>query len=117
MNKDIEIGTTVYLKSGYNTSRRNMEVVETTITKVGRRYIEVEAGNGVRRGIKFDITNGLKQVTNYTPEWILYFSKEEIEEEQEYDKLKEICMKAFDRWEGKEFTIDQLRRIKAILEE
>lgn len=117
MNKDIKVGTTVYLKPGYNTSRRNIGVIETTIVKVGRKYIEVEEGNGVRRGIKFDITNGLKQVTNYTPEWILYFSKEEIEEEQEYNKLIEICRKNFDRWEGKEFTLDQLRRIKAILEE
>lgn len=79
-DKKLEVGMKVFAKPGVNRSRYSKEIDEGEIIKVGRKYFEVNFGG--YQIVKF-YKDSLEQVTEYAPEYILYFSKEEILEEEE----------------------------------
>jgi hypothetical protein len=114
MNKDqLSVGTKVYLKPVNNAARRgNREIIEAEIIKVGRKYFEVNRGL-IR---KYNIKN-LSQVTEYAPDFELYFSYQEILDEYETNDLYSEIGSSFGTWSKKDLTLDQLRRIKAIINE
>lgn len=110
------VGQTVYLKSDGNNARYGVKIKECKITKVGRKYYEVGEENSKYFNVKFKI-EGNDQVTEYSADWKLYFSQQEILDEEEYNATMSLLRSKFDRWGVKEFTLDQLRRIKAIIVE
>jgi hypothetical protein len=112
MNDKIKIGLKIYLKPIGNMLRCRKEIKECTISKIGRKYFEVEE----IPNIKFQIEN-LRQVTNYTPDWKVYFSKQEILDEQEYDELFTELRKIFSERNKTDLTLEQLRKIKEIVSE
>ena len=59
---------------------REQGIVETKVTKVGRKYFEVETGD------RFEIAS-MRQVTAYTPDWQAYTSKQVLEEKGERNQI------------------------------
>lgn len=114
MNKsDFKVGQIVYGKPGVNESRRNKEILEGTIEKVGNKYIDVKFGY---REFKYYIED-LKQKTEYTTDFYLYLNKQEIQDEEESSLLTKDIKRKFDGWGKIDLSLDQLRRIKAIIDE
>jgi hypothetical protein len=113
----MNVGDKVFLKAVGNNARGRKEVLieEYQIVKIGRKYFEVSKENSSWT-IKFHI-DGKRQVTDYTPDWSLYFSKQEILDEQEVSKLTGSIKKVFDTYGKVNLTLDQLRRINEIINE
>lgn len=112
----LEVGLKVYLKPiGNNARYGNNEVREYEIKKVGRKYFEVWDGKDQYHVTRFHI-EGLKEVTNYSPGWKLYFSRQEIVDEEEHGKLIGEIRNVFDYYRPCSLTLEQLRKIKAIIE-
>ena len=106
----MEVGQTVYLKG--NSRRNEKGIREEVISKVGRKYIYVGSGYSE---IKFHI-GSLRQVTEYSPSWYLYLSKQDIINEEEFNKLSSEIRELFVYCKIN-LTLDQLRRIKDIISE
>lgn len=112
----MQIGDKVYLKAVNNLARGRNEtfIKEDIITKIGRKYYEV--GENRLEPLKFSISDNC-QVTKFAADWELYFSKQEILDEEEF---KELCWKIeskFNRYGTVKLTLEQLRRINKIIEE
>lgn len=103
----IQVGQVVYLKK----SRiRQSQVIEAKITSVGRKYFTVEQGFFKTRLF----IDGMCEVNCSGLPWNAYLSMKEVEEEDERKSLGSfLCYTA----EYSRLSLDQMRRIKAILEE
>lgn len=112
----LKVGMTVYLKAVGNNARRNKEVhiVEETVVKVGRKYFQVGDGH---RPWKFLIEDLTQETGGYVADWELYFSRQDILDEEEARKLCSSIQTAFIGYGKPKQSLDQLRRIKAILDE
>ncbi|TVY10004.1 hypothetical protein FPZ49_10995 [Paenibacillus cremeus] len=112
----VQVGDKVYLKAVGNNARGRKEVYirEDIISKVGRKYFEV--GDGLRP-LKFRIEDKQQKMGGYIADWQLYFSKQEILDEEEVSKLQWEIRKVFDTLGKIDLTLDQLRRIKTIISE
>ena len=118
-NINIQKGLTVYLVPCGNNARMGApSIVEGTIVTVGRKYYTVAMAVDYHCEYKFNI-DSLRQQTNYTPDYLLYFDKQEILDKNETDGLLSKFYKYFGSVTGKHntLTLDQLRRINAIIEE
>ena len=86
--EDFKVGQTVFLLeqrfTEFEFHRVERRIREVKVRTVGTRYITVDYCGG---GIRFDITNDFKEVTNYSPTYRLYLSREDIQREF---KRKEI---------------------------
>ncbi|PGO29190.1 hypothetical protein CN984_12145 [Bacillus cereus] len=117
------VGQKVYLEPCNNQSRRSKEIRESEVKKVGRKYFFVgnvgEEHNQEYLWIKFYIKD-LRQVTDYSPSWMLYFSRQEILDRQEYITLMSEISDLF-RYgssyhnRADKITLEQLRKIKDVL--
>lgn len=75
--EDFAPGQTVYLFEVRNFSRNDTiesRIKEVKIKSVGRKYVTVEFWGGM----KFDMTKGFRQVTDYSPMYALYLTKDDI---------------------------------------
>lgn len=112
----MQIGDKVYLKPVNNKARNgNEKIEEYLIKKVGRKYFEVWDGIYDFSSIKFNLETKT-QVTNYSPDWELYFSKQEILDEQECNQLTKIIRNKFTGWGKVNLSLEQLRSIKKIID-
>lgn len=120
MNKDqLSIGQKVYLKPINNAARYgNKEINEKTILKIGRKYFSVgeEGQTNERFMTKFEIED-LREVTDYSPDWEVYFSEQEILDEEEFNEIARDIRLKFGSYGKLDLTMDQLRRIKEIINE
>jgi hypothetical protein len=113
MNKsDFKVGQIVYGKPGINISRYSKEVIEGTIEKIGNKYIDVKFG----RTYKYQIED-LRQKTEYAEDYYLYLDKQQIFDEEESESLIRDIKLKFSGWGNVSLTLDQLRRIKVIIDE
>lgn len=124
---DFKPGDKVYIMLTRNAERYIRDkndpeqyVVETTVEKVGRKYLEVSRYSGVRfMEYETGDRNCLKQKTDCCVDYLLYRTKEEIISE----KKREACLQKVSSFFGSCFdrkrtlTCDQLERIIAIIEE
>lgn len=117
----MEVGQTVYLKPIENMARGIKDdiinhVIESKIFKIGRKYFYVEQW----KDIKFSISN-LMEVSDGCSDWKVYFSKQDIIDEQEYKELIWKIRNTFDSTkiyiEKNKLTLDQLRRVDKIISE
>jgi hypothetical protein len=110
------IGKLVYLKYiGY--SEKDESLHEYIIKTVGFRYIHVWKDQNENTKKKFHIDSKL-EVTSFSPEWCLFLSKQDYQEDEE---KKKIILK-LSYWLGgyhqfDKLSIDQLRRIYQIIQE
>ena len=104
------VGQNLWLVPSHNYRRVDLEPIEVTIGKVGKRYFELV---GYTRS-KFDIQT-LKQVTdtNYIDE--CYLTLQEILDKRETDKLIEKIRKILGGYSKPDLTLEQLRKIWDIL--
>lgn len=89
--EDFSAGQTVYLLErrfeAFEFRRIQGFIKEAKVRSVGRKYITVDYCGGIR----FDITNEFREVTDYSPTYRLYLSKEDIQNEfKRKDITKEI---------------------------
>lgn len=113
----MQVGDYVYLKPVNNAARYGKhDIVENIIKKVGRKYFEVWDGEHEYTITKFHLDTK-RQVTNYSPDWILYFSKQEVINEQEHNKIISEIRKVFEGWSKVNLSLEQLREIKKIIDE
>lgn len=111
----LEVGMKVYLKSVGNVARDSKEIKEVVIKKIGRKYFEVGDEESERIYAKFNLED-LREVTDYGADWKLYFSKQEILDEEEYEKLRWEIKTKFDTFGKLGLTLEQLRKVKAIID-
>lgn len=116
-NPELSVGREVYLRPvGDNARRGNTEPVEYLIKKVGRKYFEVWDGKMEYTTVKFNISDRT-QTTEYAADWMFYFTKQEILDEIEFESLRWDISKVFKEYGRLNLTLDQLRRIKSVLDE
>lgn len=115
MNKsDFKIGMEVFLKPVNNAARYGTKkILRNTITKIGRKYFTI--GND-RRPLQFEIDN-LCQKTEYSPDYELYFSEQEILDETEANSIFDSLRVEFTKYGKTAIPLEKLRQIKQILEE
>ena len=111
---ELRIGQTVYIEPVGNAARYGTDIIETKISKIGKKYIETEKFGEM---YKFNISDGKQKDTGYGYgyDYILYLSRSEVENKQEKGSLLSyfnLC-----NWYHQNLTLDQLRRIKVIVDE
>lgn len=127
---DFKIGQKVYLKiiKGSNAARyiskdevNNFEswIDEKVVTKIGKKYITVMDSTESTYGEeKFDITQNFRHYyTVGSANYVLYLSKEDILKDMECEKLYSEIKNLFSSWKNeRKYTLDQLQKVKEILE-
>lgn len=110
---ELRIGQTVYIEPVGNAARNGKDIIETKISKIGTKYIETEKFCDRH---KFNISDGKEKDTGYGYgyNYILHLTKQEIEDEKE---RQELLRDLHYDWYHLNLTLDQLRKIKAIIEE
>ena len=88
----IEVGMTIYLKPTGNAVRRGTAVIETTVTKVGRKYFEV----GPSWYGRFYIEEMCQDRGGYISDYHAYLSLKEIEDGDRATELNGYFRKLFD---------------------
>lgn len=101
----LEVGQKVYLEPTGFDHHQKEQIVETFITKVGRKYIELDGHRN-----KFSIET-LHEVSLYSPSWTLYFSKQALEEKIERQKAIWKLRNMFDHYSNAsdKLSLQQLR--------
>ena len=108
--EDFEVGQTVYLFRILNYTRGETledRIREAKVLSVGRKYITVD----FCRSMKFDIANDFREVTDYSPSFKLYASKEQIFQEYQRKQMENDVCAAF-VWPndvGKEMSDEDLQ--------
>lgn len=124
--KDFKVGQTVYVELTGNASRGKTAeqcIEEWEITSVGRKYIKAgrKSDGRIWGETTFeynDCYGRFVQKTDYCVDYILYETKEELERKFEKTKLLNEVESFFRDWsKPKNLSIEQLKRIKEILEE
>ena len=114
--EDFKPGQTVYLLPArmmkWEYLRIEKQIRETKVTSVGRKYITVEYNN-----IKFDITNDFREVTQYSIEYKLFLSKEDIKNDFKRRKMEERITTAFHfpNHVTRKMTFDELETVLNIV--
>ena len=104
----MKVGQTVWVRGGF--PPRDIEA--DVISKIGNKYFYL-VGQGDR---KFDLKS-LRSVTDSNYPYQVHLSLDEYRETIEMTELGGKLRKAFSGWAQLPYTLDQLRRINAILEE
>jgi len=102
------VGQKVFLKKTYRHNEPNIR--ETTVTKVGKKYFEIEGSWD-----KFHLSGGLIK-SEYTPQEKVYESMEAIKEEDERSSLVTYLSRNINSWELSKLSLEKLKNIKAIIE-
>lgn len=107
----MEVGQTVYLKPIRlsNAYRRSKDVKEDEIEKIGRVYVTLK-----RRG-QFYINSRLEK-TDFTSNYKLFLSKEELNLEMEKEDLESRIKNKFASFKLLNLSIDKLREIAKIID-
>lgn len=107
----MEVGQKVYLKPVGNQTRYSKEIKETRISKVGRKYFELEESYYGRFFIKTMNQDCGQYISGYT----CYLSLQEIEDEKEALKLYTEIKKVFSGFSNTDLSLSQLKEINRII--
>lgn len=114
--KKVTVGQELWAVPAGN-NRIKEKYLRVTVAKVGRKYFEV-SGLPPYRDTKFYVED-MREYSDYSPNWYLHLSEQAILDEREIEETRIMLEKSFS-WNAcikNRLTLDQLRRIKAILEE
>lgn len=110
---DFKVGQLAYLELTGNAKREKKKeelIQECVIEAVGRKYVRA-------RGRKFeehDAYNGLKEHTSYSIDYLLYPTKEVIQNKLEKEELLSEIKNFFSHG-GNELSLEQLKEIKNLI--
>lgn len=90
--------------------RNSKEPYEATVSKVGRKYFELE--DGFRE--KYDLENG-RQVLDSSYVKKVYLTFQEITDKHERDKLYSTLRAKFSDYGTPKYSLEQLRKVAEIL--
>lgn len=117
----MEIGQKIYFRCIGNAHRRyGDKILEATVSKVGRKYFEVDSDHAQLTRERFFIHSLCHDGGEYIPNYHGYFSIKEIEEEDEALNILHKAYRFFkDIYPGKldGFTLEELRTIKKIIDD
>jgi len=107
----MKVGQKIYLKPiGNNARYGNQEVRECTISKIGRKYFELEEkGYG-----RFFIESMAQDCGQYISGYQAYLSIQDIEDEEEAKKLYSEIKKAFSGF-STSLSLSELKEISRII--
>jgi hypothetical protein len=116
---DLKIGQIVYLEPYGNYSRYNKDVIEATIQKIGRIYFDVKGTikNGIEEKFEIETLKMKQSEHSHNQGYSLYFTKQEILDNNEKEELKRKFRKFFD-WNSaaaNKLALEQLRSIDKII--
>jgi len=103
----MKVGQKVFLKS---LDSRDGDIKEVTVSKVGRKYFQVEEMYNTR----FSIEEMLDDAGKYTSRWKVYPSMREIEDERESYELHNKIKQQFSTYRPN-YSLETLREIYRIL--
>lgn len=107
----MEIGQKIYLKPIGNAARYGKDIVETVVTKVGRKYFEVSYPCN-----RIEIESMKDDNGQYISSYVAYLSLQDIEDEKEYYRIHAEIKDNFSGMSySKQFSLDQLQRILNII--
>ncbi len=86
---------------------------EYTVSSIGRKY----AGFKESRRVSMRLDNFMATSNSWQNSFRLYADKQDIIDEIEHHNLIQKIRKYFSMWEGKNPTLDQLRRVDEIISE
>lgn len=115
--EDFKPGQTVYLLPvrfmAFDYLRIEKQIIETTVASVGRKYITVKYWDGIR----FDINNDFREVTNYSISYRLFLSKEDIQKDFKRRKMEERISTAFHfpNHVARKMTFEELQTVSDIV--
>ena len=123
--KDFKVGQTVYVELTGNASRGKTTeecIEEWEITSVGRKYIKAgkRSDGRIWRERTFEYRDPYKRFvekTNSCVDYVLYTTRQEIEEKHEKNRLFIDIRKRFEFGSQKDISLEQLRAISGILRE
>lgn len=123
--KEFKVGQTVYVELTGNASRGKTPeqcIEEWEVTSVGRKYIKAGKWSDGRilEERTFEYREGYKRFvekTDYCIDYILYSTRQEIEEKHEKSKLFQEIGHWFRFGSKKDVSLEQLRAIHGILDE
>lgn len=110
---ELKVGQKLWLRYCGFDHRKSREITEVIISKIGNKYFYVE-GEGYYGGGKFDKEN-MQQAVDSNYKDTAYLSMEEIEKEDEFESLSNNIRAAFNGYNRINYSLEQLRAIKAIL--
>lgn len=118
--KDFSVGAIAYAVTKKN-GNGNPEISEYRVTSVGRKYVTVTgmalSVSTFRFGVSTASNEYLAEAVDYGWPKKLFPTKEKAEGYIEKENLRKWLDDAFMYPKAKEYTLDQLRRVRAILEE
>lgn len=123
--KDFKVGQTVWVRLTGNASRGkhgNELIEEWEVVTVGKKCVHARK-KGCRFTIKFEkrqygYSESFVEKTNCCVDYILYASKDELEDEIEHMRLYNDISQVFRGYGSQNnFSLEQLRKIKAIISE
>lgn len=104
----MQVGQKVWV---YEARYRVAGLTEATITKVGKKYFEVDAVRG-----KFYIED-LRFVTEYSSNCRVYLSRHDYEDEKETKYLEDKLRSIFKVYGRTNLSLEQLRQINKIIQD
>ena len=116
--EDFYKGQTVYLLPVrlmvYDYLNIEKKIVETTVLSVGRRYITVRY---LCDTIHFDTYNDFREATNYSVQYKLFLSKEDIQKDFKRRKMEDQIYAAihYPKCVAKKMTFDELQTVFDII--
>lgn len=106
----MEVGQKIYLEPLGNAARRSKEIKEVTISKIGRKYFQVEEMDMIR----FNIDDLVHDGGVYSSEYQGYLSKGAIADKMERERLHSIISREFNT-HNPTLTLDKLKAIDGII--
>jgi hypothetical protein len=109
----LTVGQKVFVEPIGNAARREKEIKEATITKIGNKYFELDKSWMGRFFIKHLSQDGKGFISDYQ----VWLSMDDYNAEEERIKTTAYLKEYFGQYGRAILNLDQLKRIKAVIEE
>jgi len=106
----MKVGQEIYIEPVNNAARYSKDIKKSKISKVGRKYFEIEGMNGIRF-FKDNLTHDGK---GYCSDYNCYYSQQEIDDKREHIEISNSIRKSFSFYD-KSIPLNKLREIRDII--
>lgn len=111
---DFVKGQIAYAKYiGYRRNDKIGSIKEVIVKTIGSKYITVTINEYTE--MKFDIENNMLEKTDYSPNYKLFSTIQEIEDDNEHDRLGHDIRLIFSCYGSVNLSLEKLRAIEKII--